>query len=236
MGSPIIREIPIGDGPPVRDAAVQRTWRSRADLSSISGIIDRFLGNAGFDRGPWLTVFFAAGIAAWFVLGQPWQWSAAIGTAVLTAIAALALCRERDDRAELRLAVTAVALVFAAGVAVIWARSETVGAQPMERPQVMRIEARVLASVEQPAQDRVRLVLAMRDAEAGVARKIRVNVPEQQNGQQIGPEVGEGAIIRLRVRLMPPAPPMLPGGYNLPAARGSRATQLPDRPWAKSRW
>lgn len=52
------------------------------------------------------------------------------------------------------------------------------GAQPMERPQVMRIEARVLARVEQPAQDRVRLVLVMRDAEAGVARKIRVNVPE----------------------------------------------------------
>lgn len=91
MGSPIIPDIPIGDGPPVRDAAVQRTWRSRADLSSISGIIDRFLGNAGFDRGPWLTIFFAAGIAAWFVLGQPWQWSAAIGAAVLTAIAALAL-------------------------------------------------------------------------------------------------------------------------------------------------
>lgn len=84
------------------------------------------------------------------------------------------------------------------------------GAQPMERPQVMRIEARVLARVEQPAQDRVRLVLVMRDAEAGVARKIRVNVPEQQNGQQIGPEVGEGAIIRLRVRMMSPAPPMLP--------------------------
>ncbi len=167
MGSPIIPEIPIGNGQPVHDAAVQRTWRSRADLSSISGIFERFLGNAGFDRGPWLTVFFAAGIGAWFVLGQPWQWSAAIGAALITAIAALALWRGRDDRAELRLAVTAVALVFAVGVAVVWARSEMVGAQPMDRPQVMRIEAKVLARVEQPAQDRVRLVLAMRDAEAG---------------------------------------------------------------------
>ena len=214
MGSPTIPEIPIGDGPPIRDAAVQRTWRSRADLSSICGNINRFLGNAGFDRGPWLTVFFAAGIGAWFVLGQPWQWSAAIGTALLTAIAALSVWRGRDDRAELRLAVSAVALVFAAGIAVIWARSEMVGAQPMERPQVMRIEAKVLSRQEQPAQDRVRLVLAMRDAEVGVARKVRVNVPVGENGELIGPEIGEGAVIRLRVRLMPPAPPMLPGGYN----------------------
>ena len=214
MGSPTIPEIPIGDRPPANNAALQRPWRSRADLSSIGGIFDRFLGHAGFDRGPWLTVFFAAGIGAWFVLGKPWQWSAAIGAALLIFIAASALWRERDDRAELRLAISAIALVFAAGVAIIWARSEMVGAQPMDRPQVMRIEAKVLAREEQPARGRVRLVLAMRDAEAGVARKIRVNVAAGDTDPEIGPEIGEGAIIRLRVRLMPPAPPMLPGGYN----------------------
>lgn len=209
----------MGGGSPVDDVAVQRTWRSRADLSSISGIFDRFLGTAGFDRGPWLTVFFAAGIGSWFVLGHPWQWSAAIGAAMLAAIAATALWRGRDDRAELRLAVTAAALVFAAGLAVVWARSELVGAElvgaePMDRPQVMRIEARVLGREEQPAQERVRLILAMRDAGTGTAQKIRVNVPQTEDGNLIGPEIGEGAVIRLRVRLMPPAPPMLPGGYN----------------------
>ncbi|MDZ4306563.1 ComEC/Rec2 family competence protein [Allopontixanthobacter sp.] len=214
MGRPIIPEIPMDGGPPVHDVAVQRTWRSRADLSSISGAVDRFLGRAGFDRGPWLTIFFAAGIGAWFTLGKPWQWSTAIGAALLAAIAAAALWREQDNRAELRLAVTAVALVFAAGIAVVWARSEMVGAQPLERPQIMRIEARVLARENQPAQDRVRLILAMRDPAAGIARKIRVNVPENDDDELIGTEIGEGAIIRLRVRLMPPASPMLPGGYD----------------------
>lgn len=214
MGSPTIPDIPIGNEAPVSDAAVQRPWRRRAQLSSIGGIFDRFLGSAGFDRGPWLTVFFAAGIGSWFVLAQPWQWAAAIGAALLIAIAAASLWRGRDDRAELRLAVAAVALVFAAGVAVIWARSEMVGAQPMDRPQVMQIQAKVLARVEQPARDRVRLVLAMRDAEAGVARKIRVNVPNGADDTMLSEDVGEGAIIRLRVRLMPPAPPMLPGSYN----------------------
>jgi competence protein ComEC len=43
-----------------------------------------------------------------------------------------------------------------------------VGAEPMDRPQVMRIEAKVLERVEQPERGRVRLVLAMRDAEAGL--------------------------------------------------------------------
>lgn len=214
MGRPIILEIPIGGGQPGHDVAVQRTWRSRADLSSISDAFDQFLGRAGFDRGPWLTVFFAAGIGSWFVLGQPWQWTAAIGAALLAAIGAAALWRDRDDRAELRLAVTAAALVFAAGLAVVWARSEMVGAEPMERPQMMQVEAKVLGREEQPARDRVRLILAIRDAGTGTARKIRVNVPAGGDGALIGPQIGEGAVIRLRVRLMPPAPPMLPGGYN----------------------
>lgn len=137
-----------------------------------------------------------------------------MGAALLAAIAASALWRDRDDRAELRLAVTAAALVFAAGLAVVWARSEMVGAEPMDRPQVMRIEARVLGRDEQPAQERVRLILAIRDAGTGTARKIRVNVPNTEDGNLLGPDIGEGAVIRLRVRLMPPAPPMLPGGYN----------------------
>ena len=214
MGNATIPQIPIGNGLPNSDAALQRSWRSGARLSSIGGIFDRFLGSAGFDRGPWLTVFFAAGIGTWFVLAQPWQWSASIGAALLIAIAATALWRGRDDRAELRLAVTAIALVFAAGMAIIWARSEMIGAQPIDRPQVMRIEAKILTREEQPARGRVRLVLAMRDAEAGLARKIRVNVPVEGNESKLAPEIGEGAIVRLRVRLMPPAPPMLPGGYN----------------------
>lgn len=73
-----------------------------------------------------------------------------------------------------------------------------------------RFEARILEREEQPARDRVRLVLAMRDAESGAARKVRVNVP--MDADVVG--ASEGAVIRLRTRLMPPAPPMLPGGYD----------------------
>lgn len=218
MGRPTSPQIPMDNGPGVADAAVQRYWRSRGGLSSIGTLFDRLLANAGHDRGPWLTVFFAAGIAAWFWLGQPWQWMGAIAGALLSAIAVSAVWRDRHDRAELRIAITAIGFVFAAGIAVIWARSEMIGAQAIDRPQVIRIEARVLAREEQPAQDRIRLVLAMRDAEVGVARKIRVNFPHGGNAAVLGAEIRDGAIVRLRVRLMPPAPPMLPGSYNFARA------------------
>ena len=214
MVNPTPIAIPMGNGPPDVDVAVQRPWRSRADLSSISGILDRFLGAAGFDRGPWLTVFFAAGIGSWFILGSAWQWVSFITAALLAAIFAAAFWRGLGERAELRLAVIAASLVFAAGIAFVWAKSEMVGAQPLDRTQIMMMEARVLSRENQPARDRVRLVLAMRDAEAGVARKIRVNLPQARGGPGVDPAIAEGAIIRLRARLMPPAPPMLPGAYD----------------------
>ncbi|NMW31485.1 ComEC/Rec2 family competence protein [Altererythrobacter sp. RZ02] len=196
------------------NAAVQRQWRSERLLSSFGDQFDRFLGHSGFDKGPWLTVAFSAGIAAWFSLDRQWQWSAAIGVAAIAGIWALAVWRGLEDRTELRQAVIAVASVFALGVAVIWLRSEIVGAEPLDRPQVSIVDARILERDEQPARDRVRLILAMRNADTGTAQKIRVNVPIANDAAGLE----EGARIRLRVRLMPPAPPMLPGAYDFSRA------------------
>ena len=213
-----VPEVPLGGGPERADVAVQRNWRSAGRLSSAVastfGRAEAFLMAAAFDRGPWLAVAFAGGIAAWFLLRSPWQWSAALGAAVLAAIAAQALWRDRGERANLRLAAVSLAIMFAAGIAVIWLRSETVGAQPLDWPRVERIEARVLERIEQPAEGRVRLVLAYRDPEAARARKVRVNVPLEADRQGLA----EGAVVRLRARLMPPSPPMLPGGYDFARA------------------
>lgn len=205
-----VPEVPLGGGPERANAAAQRNWRSAARLSSAADRIETFLAEAGFDRGPWLAVAFAAGIGAWFRLSVPWQWLAVIALAILAAVAARALWRDRDDRANLRLAVISLAIVVAAGVAIVWLRSAAAGAEPLPYPRVERIEARVLERIDQPAEDRLRLVLAYRDAEAGLARKVRVNVPLAADREGLA----EGAIVRLRTRLMPPSPPMLPGGYN----------------------
>lgn len=236
-----MREAPIipmggeaGEPPepaPPRDAPWQSggglsstAWPRRAGAAAAEGA-ERFLARAGFDRAPWLAVVFAGGILAWFGLGGPWQWVAAIATGIGAALGALALwpygSRADEARSNLRSAVIACGLVFAAGVAVVWARSEMVGAMPIARPTIERVQGYVLDREDQPAEGRVRLTLAVRLSgdvpDGGAARKIRVNVPEAQLAEVSG-EVAEGAVVRLRVRLMPPASPMLPGAYDFARA------------------
>lgn len=207
-------QVPFGEPDGIVDVAVQRPWRMRALLSRTGEIAERFLTASSFDRGPWITVAFAAGIGAWFFLDDRWQWSAAIGVAVLLALAAIAAWRGKDDRAALRLAVTVISFAFAIGMAVVWSKSELVGAPAIERPAVVNLDARILEREEQPAEGRVRLTLAARDAVAGQPVKVRVNVPVEK-------DVGlleEGARVRMKARLMPPSAPILPGAYDFARA------------------
>ncbi|MBX7515307.1 ComEC family competence protein [Qipengyuania sp. GH38] len=207
-------QVPFGEPDGIADVAVQRPWRMRAVLSRTGEIAERFLTASSFDRGPWITVAFAAGIGAWFLLDNQWQWSAAIGAAMLLALAAIAVWRGRDDRAALRLAVTVISFAFAIGMAVVWSKSELVGAPAIERPAVVNLDARILEREEQPAEGRVRLTLAARDAEAGQPIKVRVNVPTEKDFALLE----EGARVRMKARLMPPSAPILPGAYDFARA------------------
>ncbi len=210
MATRHVRLVPMGGDSGRGDAAVQRNWSSPLQMSSAAAKMERFLALAGHDRGPWLVVAFGLGIIGWFALNSAWAWSAAIGGGLLVAIAGGAMWRVDGQHTHLRGALIALGLLFAAGIATIWIRSEVVGATAIERPTVEIVQGYILEREDQPARDRVRLVLAIRDAEEGMARKIRVNVPIDQ----IGDEVAEGAVLRIRARLMPPASPMLPGGYD----------------------
>lgn len=95
------------------------------------------------------------------------------GGAIL-ALGALALWRGEEGRTNLTMACVAVGLLVALGVALIWTRSTLVGAAPIERPGSMVIAGTVLERIEQPADDRVRLVLATREP-SGRPIKVRVN-------------------------------------------------------------
>jgi competence protein ComEC len=207
---PLVPLYEADEGDPPVDAALQRPWRKARALSRGADLAERLLERAAFDRAPWLPVALAGGIAAWFVLPGPVAWLAWLGAWALAAIAAAALWRDRDARLHLRRAVVAVSLLAAFGTALVWARSQAVGAAPLTRPQVTWIDARVLARENQPAEDRVRLTLAYRDGEAGAARKVRVNVAPDL----LAPGIEEGARVRLRARLMPPGAPMVPGAYD----------------------
>lgn len=214
MATQTAPEVPHpGAGGP-SDAAVQRPWRKRLRLSSVGDAGEAFLTSAGFDRGPWLAVAFASGIGTWFLLDTAWQWAGFAALCLLVAMAALAVWRGRDDRIRLLVTVISICIMLATGLAVIWTRSEMVGAQPIDYPQMMELDARVLERDEQPAEDRVRLVLAVRDAELARAIKVRINVPLAKDSSGFK----EGARIRLRARLMPPASPILPGTYDFARA------------------
>ncbi len=201
-------------------------WQRGEGLSSLAlavgDHVESFLGEAGFDRAPWLAVVFASGIFAWFALDTPWQWTAAIGLSFIASIFALAAWRDRHERDQLRRAVIACSLVFALGMSIIWARSEIVGAEAFERPVIQQVQGYVLSREDQPAQDRTRLTLAVRDAGTAESRKIRVNVPLEVAAEALDgfedEALAEGAIVRMRVRLMPPASPMLPGAYDFARA------------------
>lgn len=223
------RTIPIASsGDAFQNAS--RPWQKGARLSSVRRLgfdrIEAFLADAGFDRAPWLAVCFSSGIFAWFGLAQPWQWASAIGMGLLLALAAIAVWRRDEDRDHCRQAAIAIGLVFAAGVAIIWARSEMVGAEPIERPLVQRVQGYVLERQDQPADDRIRLTMAIRDPSTAESRKIRVNVPlkeveriDAKSSRGAGADpLGEGATLQMRVRLMPPASPMLPGAYDFARA------------------
>ncbi len=188
----------------------QMPWRMERLLSSGGDSVDAFLDAAGFDRGPWLAVAFSAGIAAWFTLGGPWEWSLAMAAALVASMAALISWSEEGRRAHLRMAIAALGLVFALGVATVWAKSALVGTEPIARPITGQFDALVLQRIEQPAEGRVRLVLATREPGNGRAIRVRVNLPLENDIAGLG----EGARIRLKARLMPPAPPMLPGSYD----------------------
>lgn len=190
-------------------ALQQGPWHPRWRLSSGVARVDRALGQAGFDRAPWIVVALAGGIALWFMLPGPFAWASVVVTAALVATCGAVLLK-RDSWPHLALALCSLGLATGFGTGLVWARSAMVGAEPIAAPSVRWYQAKVLGREEQPAEDRVRLVLAIRSPESGAAQKVRVNVALEE----AAPELREGAVIRLRARLMPPAPPMVPGAYN----------------------
>ena len=239
--------IPMGDASgstPDGSGVPARPWQSGRGKSSagagqgaaLAARAEDFLAAAGFDRAPWIAVLFMGRILTWFALPGPLYWLAAMVAAGGCAVAAWQawppMGEAGERRVRLRQALLAGGLVFTAGIAVVWVRSELVGPPPIAGPTAEVLHGAVLEREDEPAEGCIRLTLAVRLAGGGTAtpaaQKVRVNVPlEALVGEVATPALAEGAVVRLRARLMPPAPPMLPGAYNFARAawfRGLAAT------------
>jgi len=191
-------------------AVQQIPWRRQRHLSRVLPEIERFLANSGFDRGPWAAVAFACGIAAWFNLDNIWQWSGLGAFCLAIAASGAVLFRRSGNFPFFRQALIVLPLLIGIGCATVWTKSELTGERAIDRPKVVWLTAKVLERQEQPAHERVRLVLATRKPDSDEPTRIRVNLPDNLDD----PHVTVSAVVRLRARLMPPASPMLPGGYD----------------------
>ena len=197
-------------------AALQhRPWNRRNRLSRGLGSIEEFLGTAGFDRAPWLAVAFGGGIAAWFALPSAGYWLSLIVACAGIGAATGAMLNAAGSYPYLRLSGIVGPLVVAAGCGSVWMRSELAGAEPIARPLVTNLAGKVLFVEPQPAQARHRIILATREPGTGRAIRVRLNLPDAKAALH---GIQAGAIIRVRARLVPPAPPMLPGAYNFARA------------------
>ena len=145
------------------------------------------------------------GIAAWFALPDANRWVAVVLGGLAVAAAGLAL--DGGGRAARCLAVAG--LLVAIGCALVWWRAERLAAPVLARPAIVAVQGKVERVEKLPARDMVRLRIAP-DAGAGLPPMVRVNL----DSKDVPAGLTRGAVVKLRARLMPPAPPAIPGAYD----------------------
>lgn len=152
----------------------------------------------------WLPVGTGFGIAIW-QFGGPSIWCG-----VVAASASLALFSFLVPSGSLsRQIVQMIALTSLIGFSLITLRSEAVAQPVLGKLWIGEFYGRVESIENISARNVIRLRLATGSG-AGLPPFVRVNLTPRQFRDSFQP----GAILRLRARLLPPAGPALPGGYD----------------------
>ena len=180
-----------------------------APLRHMHASLENFLTGQQPHLALWFPVALGTGIASWFVLDGANAWIGLISSGCAFALLVWALLPAQASHSLAVRTAIFFALFIAAGCALIWSKSELVGAEPLKRPVVQVFNAKIVSHTALPARDMARLVLQT-DPLSGLPDQVRVNVAEKWDA----PELRAGAIISLRARLMPPAGAALPGAYN----------------------
>lgn len=148
------------------------------------------------------------GILAWFGLLSPGEWLVFLGLCGLAAAFAL-LALDEETYPFVRAAIVSLALMMAAGLLIAWARSTLIGTPPIGRPMVSEMTVRVLERDDAARERSARILVSTREA-TGEPIRARVTVPEEYDLPAIAP----GALLRMRIRLIPPSRAVAPGGYD----------------------
>ncbi len=168
------------------------------------GVIENGLDRERDQLPLWLPVGIGIGVAIWQFGGA----SAIPGLLLLvTALGLLAFLAKPHGRCRQVLGIAAITVSL--GFGLISLKSATVAAPVLGKIWIGEFYGRIEAVENISAREVVRLRLVT-SAEAGLPAIVRVNLTPEQ----FQPVFQSGAVIRLRARLMPPAGPTLPGGYD----------------------
>lgn len=184
------------------DVALHRNFT----LRPVADMLENWLEAERERIALWAPIFLGLGIAAWFALPDMRWWAGWIFTCCGVALAA-GVARGGGRLAR---CVMTAALLAGAGCALIWSKALLTGAPPLERPIFSEIEGRVVGVETQQALNRFRLIITPIQPSEGLPSRIRVNV----DAEQLPQGVHDGAVIAFRARLMPPAPPAVPGAFD----------------------
>ncbi|WOE73943.1 ComEC/Rec2 family competence protein [Alterisphingorhabdus coralli] len=155
---------------------------------------------------------FATGIGAWFALPVREQWLGLIIGAVLAGMTLWMLATRWPIAARSLRWCGAGLLIVAAGTLTIWTKSELISEPSLASPWIGTMEGEVVQREILAARGMERYVVKIAQPE-GLPSKVRINVPFRLVEDKTT-TVFTGDRIRLKVRLMPPGEPALPGGYD----------------------
>lgn len=182
-----------------------RAGRGIAPLRALFARVEAWLEGQREQVALWIPVGLGAGIAAWFALPARSDWLTFCCVAL--AIGCLGLLLPAGSR--LRRMMALGGLLACAGCLLVWGKAVLWGEPPLARPVFTTVTGQVLAVRPVPARALTRVMVRPIDA-PDLPHSIRVNIPDADLPQGLG----DGAVIAFRVRLMPPAPPAVPGGYD----------------------
>lgn len=157
----------------------------------------------------WLPIALGGGIALWLVLPDRNGWLAAIAALVGVALCGIAIGTGRRTGRILLIG----GLAALAGLLLIWTRADWMAAPRIDRPVVAVVTGWIEAVERMPAREMTRLTI-IPDPGSLLPHRIRLNVDQTD----ITVPVATGWRVEVRARLLPPAPPAVPGAYDFARA------------------
>ena len=173
----------------------------------VLAAVERWLDAEREQLPLWAVVMFGAGIALWFTFGHR-----ILPVLLLVALAAMCfgIATGLHRRLGNALAISGLMLVLGAGN-IAWHATAS-APNRLARPYVGAVTGQVTNVAALPARQLVRWTMTPIGAE-GLPSSIRLNIPVDSRSEA----VREGAVVRMKARLMPPAGPAVPGAYDFAA-------------------